>query len=417
MTPERPVRRALRRLASLCLLVFFTAATLGAQETAPGPGTDLDVALFTFGPGTEVWERFGHNAILIHDRASGRALLYNYGIFDFAQENFYLNFARGRMQYRIAVGDPAEEIAIYRAEGRWIVRQDLNIAPAQRQKLADYLAWNVRPENAEYRYDYYTANCATRVRDALDMAANGAIRAQTVAPSRGFTYRMDTLRLMRPAPLLMLGMDAGLGPFADRRLSYWDESFIPMEFMRRIRDVRVTDGSGSAQPLVLRETLIAEARVPEPGDFPPDWFWQALATGVGAALLLIVLARARHHPVARAAFALLSALLALVLGLGGLTLIALWMLTDHVSAWRNENLLLLNPLCLLLLPAWLRSFRADWRPPLFAQRVAVVVAAVAGLAFFLKVFPAFAQDNRFWIALLLPVHAALAFAVARPSVR
>jgi len=406
MRPEHRVRRVLRRLVSLCLLVLSAAAPLGAQEPPPAPGANLDVALLTFGPGAEVWERFGHNAILVSDRSSGQALLYNYGIFDFAQENFYLNFARGRMQYRIAVGNPADELPMYVEEGRWIVRQDLNLAPAQRQKLADYLAWNARPENAQYRYDYYTANCSTRVRDAIDMALDGAIRRQIVGQSRGFTYRMDTLRLMRPEPLLMLGMDAGLGPFADRRLSYWDESFVPMEFMRRIREVRVVDESGMSQPLVARETRLAEARIPEPGEFPPDWFWQALASGVGGALLLIALAHARHRAWARIAFAAFSSLSALVLGLAGLTLIALWTLTDHVSAWRNENLALLDPLCLLLLPTWVRAARADWRPSLFARRVALAIALLAGLAFFLKVFPAFAQDNRFWIALLLPVHIA-----------
>ena len=37
------------------------------------------------------------------------------------------------------------------------------------------------------------------------------------------------------------------------------------------------------------------------------------------------------------------------------------------------------------------------------------IAALAGLALFLKVFPGFIQDNRFWLALLLPVQVALAF--------
>src|SRR5262249_27648609 len=147
--------------------------------------------LVTFGPGEEVWERFGHNAILIRDRDAHIARLYNYGMFDFAQENFFLNFARGRMLYRISVSDPADDYPVYRDEGRWIVEQDLNLTAAQRTRLRDYLEWNARPQNAQYRYDYFTANCSTRVRDALDAAVDGAIKAQTIAPSRGFTYRMD----------------------------------------------------------------------------------------------------------------------------------------------------------------------------------------------------------------------------------
>ena len=119
---------------------------------------------------------------------------------------------------------------------------------------------------------------------------------------------------------------------------------------------------------------------------------------------MLGLSRLRSRAWARAAFASIASISALVLGIGGLVLIALWTLTDHVSAWRNENILLLNPICLLLLPTWIGAFRARWRPSVFALRLGIVVAAFACLAFFLKVFPAFAQDNRFWIALLLPLH-------------
>jgi len=412
MTPDAR-RRPTRALAAFCALwTLLLFPLFSAAQTAPpaDAGADLEVALITVGPGEEVWERFGHNAILITLHAAPRPteLLFNYGMFDFAQENFYLNFARGRMLYRIATSEPAEDFAMYRAEGRWIVRQDLNMSPAQRSALFAYLSDNALPEHAQYRYEYFTANCSTRVRDALNDALGGAIKAQTIAPSRGFTYRMDTLRLMRAEPLLMLGMDAGLGPFADQRLTYWDESFVPMEFMRHVRDVRLADDHGGTQPLVARETLLAKARLAEPPDFPPNWVWQALAIGIAAAFCLLGLARLRARAWARAAFALGASAIALVCGLGGVTLIVLWTLTDHISAWRNENLLLLDPLCLLLLPAWAGSLRRRWQPSTFARRVAVAIAAFAGLAFFIKVFPAFTQDNRLWIALLLPLHVALA---------
>ena len=397
--------------ALLWILLLFPL--FADAQIALTPGSELDVALVTFGPGEEIWERFGHNAILIRDRGAGTQRLYNYGMFDFAQENFWLNFARGKMLYRIEVSDPADDYPVYRAEGRWILEQDLDLTPAQRAKLRDYLDWNARPENAQYRYEYFTANCSTRVRDALDAAVGGAIREQLVAPSRGFTYRMDADRLMRAEPVLMLGMDAGLGPFADRRLSYWDESFVPMEFMRRLRDVHVRDAAGDSIPLVARETRIAEARLPEPADFPARWIWPAFAIGTMLGLALLTLARVRTRLWARIAFATLASAMATVCGLAGLVLLALWTLTDHISAWRNENLLLFNPLCSLLLPAWFGAFSANWQPSLLARRTAVVIAALAGLAFFIKVFPAFAQDNYLWLALLLPVHAAFAWVLVQ----
>lgn len=397
--------------ALLWILLLFPLFAFAQAVPAPQAGNDLDVSLVTFGPGTQVWERFGHNAILIGDRASGTRRLYNYGMFDFAQKNFFLNFARGRMLYRIDVDDPADEFPIYRDEGRWIVEQNLNLTPAQRAKLRDYLDWNSRPENAQYRYDYFTDNCATRVRDALDTALGGVIHAQLIAPSRGFTYRMDALRLMRPDPVMMVLIDAGLGPFADTRLSYWAESFVPMEFMRYVREVRVRDDAGNLVPLVARETVVDTGRLPEPPEFPPNWIWQALVIGILAGLGLLTLARKRARAWARATFAVSASLIALVCGIAGLVLIGLWTLTDHVATWHNENIALLNPLCLLLVPAWIASARASWQPSRFIKATSLLIAFIAALEFFLKIYPSFAQDNRFWIALLLPIQVALAAGV------
>lgn len=403
------------RLFAFFAVLFVCSLTVQAQEvdagSTPPPGSNLGVALITFGPGEELWERFGHNAIEIHDATTGTTRLYNYGMFDFAQENFFLNFARGHMMYRIAVGDPAEEYPNYVAEGRWIVRQELNLAPAQRAQLAERLDWNARPENAQYRYDYFRANCSTRVRDAIDEALGGAIKAQLISPSRGFTYRMDADRLMRPDTSLMLAIDAGLGPYADTRLSYWDESFVPMEFMRHMREITLRDAAGNALPLVANETLLNKGHLPEPQEFPPRWTWGALILGIASALILIGLARARANTAARIVFAGTASVIALVCGIGGIVLLGLWTLTDHTSAWRNENLLLLNPLCLLLLPAWLTAFGKRWQPSRFAKRVATAAAFCAGLAWFVKILPGFIQDNWFWIALLLPIQIALCVTV------
>jgi hypothetical protein len=409
----RKSKRWCASLFGLCLSIATIGGLAFAQEMPPAiDGSNIDVALITFGPGTEVWERFGHNAIQIRDRTTAQTRLYNYGIFDFDQENFFLNFARGHMTYRMAVGDSAQEFPVYREEGRWIVEQDLNLEPAQRTKLAAFLEWNARPEHSEYRYDYFTANCSTRVRDALDMAVDGAIKQQTVSPSRGFTYRMDALRLMRPETLLTIGMDAGLGPFADRNLSYWDESFVPMELMRHMREIhRVDVATGASVPLVAREIRLADARIPDPLDTPPNWFWRALIAGIAIGLTLITLARASSHAWARVVFGLFACTSAIVLSVGGLVLLALWFLTDHVSAWRNENILLFDPLCLFLVPAWLGSLRARWVSSKFARAVGLVIALLAGLALFIKVFPAFPQDNRFLLALLLPIHIGFAFAL------
>jgi hypothetical protein len=113
---------------------------------------------------------------------------------------------------------------------------------------------------------------------------------------------------------------------------------------------------------------------------------------------------ARRSGIGRFFFSAVTALWALLIGTGGLLLLALWTLTDHQIAHRNENLFHFDPLALglaLLLPA--AAYGARWakRPALL---LAAAVAAISLLGFVLQPLPGLDQVNAEIIALLLPVH-------------
>ncbi|MBL8961188.1 MAG: hypothetical protein JNJ98_15130, partial [Gemmatimonadetes bacterium] len=89
--------RALRAASQRCLLLasLIGAAGAGAQPAAspaPVPGAELEVYLMTMGPGDLIWERFGHNAVGIRDRAAGTDVVYNWGVFDFDEADFLPRF-------------------------------------------------------------------------------------------------------------------------------------------------------------------------------------------------------------------------------------------------------------------------------------------------------------------------------------
>lgn len=408
-----------------CLLLFFALALVGSAgaqdsaEPASAPSATTDpkprhaISLLTVGPGELFFERFGHNAIVVRDAGTGEAVAYNYGIFDFEEGDFLANFARGRMRYRILGGDLADDLAMYRAERREIVEQRLDLSVGQTDELVRFLEWNALPENALYRYDYFTANCSTRVRDALDRALGGALHAQTEGRSRGYTYRLDALRLMAPEPWLMLLIDLGLGPFADQRLDYWQESFVPETLRHVVDGAQVADSGGGTKPLLVDARVLAKGEVQEPPALPPDLRWPFFLLGLGLALALLWLSRRRARA-AGIALAVFATSFHLLCGLCGLVLLFLWFGSDHVAAWRNENLLLLNPACLLLVPAALRARRPM---PRWAQALAWLVVAGAAFALFSKILPWFVQANLHWILLFLPLHLALALALPRSRPR
>ena len=408
------VRRPLLRCALALLAAFGLPAALSAQED-----TAVRVFVMTMGPGDLVWERFGHNALWVHDPRTGTDAAYNYGMFDFAQENFFKNFIQGRMRYWVAGIDAGRTLEHYAAMNRSVAVQELNLTPAQAASLADFLAANELPQNRFYRYDYYRDNCSTRVRDAIDRVLGGRLKAATAHVPSGATYRSHTERLTAAGPAdvpIFTALMGGLGPAADRPISRWEEMFLPGALHDRLGELRVPDASGRMVPLVLREREAVPSTRPAPPAAPPSWIPGYLVAGLalGGALALLA-ARARRSGAARFGFAAVAGLWLLFAGVGGWVLAGLWSLTDHTIAYRNENILQLSPLALplvLLLPALAYGARWAARP---ARLLAAAMAALSVLGFVLQPLPGLDQANGWIIALALPVNLALAWAARRMS--
>lgn len=397
------------------LIALLLSMPVHAAPFVPSnqPAENLTASIITFQPGTLYWQRFGHNALLLREASSGRAVTFNYGIFDFGAPDFFLNFARGYMTYRVVPNTLDNDLRHYAAEHRWALEQRLNLDARQVGRLRDFLAWNVQPENADYRYDYFLSNCSTRVRDALDYATGGQLKPQLEARSTALSYRKEATRLISPDPLLMVGMDLALGPIADRPINVWQHSFAPLALMQALRSATITDAGGRRLPLVSHEARLLPGVLTEPPDRAPDLRLQFLLAGITLAMILLGLAKFRAVAAARWLLMLIATSCALLCGIAGLILAAGWGLSEHWASWRNENLLLVNPLCLLLIPALLSYPRLRWRPALRTRRIAVTIAVLAMLALLLRDVPGFKQQNLHWAYLLIPIQMAITLLFVR----
>jgi hypothetical protein len=142
------------------------------------------VGIMVMQPGEIFWERFGHDSVLVADPRTGEAISYNFGFFDPTEPDFIARFVRGDMRYRLAAVPYADDLILYREEGRGVSVQWLDLDAAQAREIATALAENATPENAFYRYDYFKDNCSTRVRDAVDHALAGGLLKQVRAARR-----------------------------------------------------------------------------------------------------------------------------------------------------------------------------------------------------------------------------------------
>lgn len=380
-------------------------AAVAAEPVDPDSGAALRIGLMTVSPGSVYWQSFGHNAILVENTVRQEARLYNFGTFDFDQPNFLLNFLRGRMLYRLEAGPPGRDLAMYRDEGRGVQLDWLNLSPDQRYAVAEMLAENALPEHAEYRYDYFIDNCSTRVRDVVDRVLNRASSEQLQARSEGATYRRLALQYGATVPWMAVGMDLGLGRHADRPISFWEQSFVPEQFRRFALEVKNPE---LGQPLISESLQLIEAQTELQAAGMPNlilfslfcmalaasWWWLA---GSASALR-------------RGVAAWSGLLVSVAIGLIGSGLLFLMTGTDHSMAAMNENLLLFLPSSVLLLPAFWQLRTGEAR----SGKLWAWLAVLAGAAALLLKLDSAAQANGYWLALMLPWHAAVWFRIARP---
>lgn len=411
-------------------LALVVASTLGAQVIPPAApltaastgvdplhqtGRNVTVSLLTMGNGDQVWELFGHTAIWIHDNVSNRDTVFNWGVFDSHQPHFILHFLQGLMLYQMGGQTMDDLLYQYQYFNRSVVSQELDLAPQQKDSLLHLIQVNARPENLQYRYDYFVDNCSTRPRDLLDRVLGGALRAHSGQLTNA-SYRSETLRLMQGDKPLVVGVHIGLGEPSDRKITMWEEMFLPRRLHDVVATVQVHDSTGASRPLVRGErVLFKSTRGAEP-EAPPNLAPWLLALGLVLAALFVWLGLRARSPRrgARLTAAIVLSIWCAVAGVLGVLLTILWTLTDHVFAHRNENLLLFNPLWLVL-AVLIAITMSSGQATRWTRLFALGLAGLAVIALLVHLATLSAQSNLAVIGLALPPALAIAWVSTRRS--
>ncbi len=379
------------------LIIPLAMAACFPVAAAEGPESpETEAWLVTYGPGEVYWQRFGHNAIWIRDAGLGLDHVFNFGFFDFEQENFFLRFLQGRMLYFSAARPAGEEFAEYIDENRSIRAQRLDLSAGQKLQLVEYLLEEIRPRSRDYLYDYYVNNCSTRVRDAINLAMDGLLADEFEPVAAQQTWRDHTRRLTFEDFWLYLGLETGLGSPVDQAISRWDELFIPAELADALASVNYTGGE-SLQPLVLEDVVLYRSTLNSPPAFPHSWWPRYLLASIGLVLAAWLLCRFVPWLSGR----LLSRSWFVVSGSIGLLLLFLWFGTDHWAAGANLNVLVFFP-ALIVLPFWKG-----------AEKITLLLVSGLSLLAFVMTFLPPHQYNQDVLAAFLPLNLAAAVGLFR----
>ncbi len=241
-------------------IILLLGITVPAQQVELSDQAEL--YLMTLGPyQAELYSAFGHSAIHLKDPEHGVDWVYNYGVFDFDQENFYWNFARGKMLYKLGMSRYQNFFKAYKEDNRYIIEQRLNLTLEEKQQLVDFLATNYQPENREYYYNYVYDNCATKIRDVIAANFPGKITFDTSYVAQDKTIRdlMDDYLVYQPWGDWII--DIGLGMQIDKVASAQEYMFLP-DYVARGFEGATLERDSTIVPMIA-ETIEVYQPTPE----------------------------------------------------------------------------------------------------------------------------------------------------------
>ena len=314
---------------------------------------DYRVSLLTCDPGDELYSAFGHNAVRVLDRATGRDIVFNYGTFDFDTPNFYVKFARGKLDYMLSVSTYEQFIFHYQYLQRNVREQVLDLSPEQTLRAVQFLHENYEPQNRYYRYDFFFDNCATRIRDMVEMVLGDQLQwdEAEVSPDKSFRALID--EYVYPMPWADFGIDLALGSVIDRTANEREQQFLP-DYMEIAFAKASIVGDGPSRPLVKSSSTVLEVEGPliRGSLFNPYFLFWAIAI-VGIILTFVGYRQKRLYIGWDIVFFGL-------LGIVGCVIVFLWFFTDHSATAYNWNILWAFPLHLVLIYGLSRKYLDDW---------------------------------------------------------
>jgi hypothetical protein len=271
---------------------------------------------------------------------------------------FPVRFYRGDLNYSMGVRTYNADLAKHVNEERKVFQEKINLNVKQKRELLELIAENAKPENREFKYQYWFKNCSTIPRDYLDAVTGGEIRNLFSAQGTGLTFRDYVRSNLSLTPGMIVVLDLIMNSRIDREINKWEEMFLPGKLRAHLMTLSATTVDGTpivGVPLLSRSEVLA--------DFPEAYRSFYIDYVVFGVFLALILAAATFYAT-KQKFRLLGAVL-LFLGLGGgffgTVMTANWIFSGHPDIWHNANLLFLNPLDLIFAAiGWkiLRSGRA-----------------------------------------------------------
>ncbi len=314
---------------TLFLLVFiFSYSILNAQQN--NLSNQAEVSVLTIAPGKSLNDAFGHNAFRIKDSKNNIDVTFDYGRFDFEAPNFYLNFARGKLNYSIGKGEFYKFYQVYSYYNRSIKEQILNLTQNEKQSLYNYLLENNNPENRDYLYEFFFDNCATKIKDVVNITLDNDINFKEPNNFKNATFRTLIQNNLNINSWGSLGIDLALGSVIDTEATAQEHMFLPKNIHAFFEVATLQNGS-----LLVKDSkiLYEQKETVNSNSFLTSPLF--IFGIIGLVILFVTFKDYKNHKQTK----WLDITLFSITGLIGILILLLWFATDHKGTHQNYNLL------------------------------------------------------------------------------
>ena len=340
-------------MKSKIFTILFFFSTVLAAETK-----DYVISVLTMGPGSSLSDSFGHSAIRVQDKSKNYDLVFNYGVYDFNDPNFYSNFIKGYLNYSLGVSYYKDFKSSYISNNRSIKEQVLLLPDVLNKKIADRLIFNSKTENKNYRYDYFSNNCSTIIKDIIDESLiDYDYENDYVVEKKGKnTYRNLIYENINKNSWSSLGIDICLGSYIDQEIDVKKNTFLPEYLFEYLNSsyYKHPDLSNKIK-LVKKNNFINYENKEFQNLNSNNLFYSPLFIFIIISIFLLFLSlrdlnNKAIHLILQSTHIITSAI--------GFLLLFLWFFTDHFTSAYNYNLLWANPLNIILI---FKSINKKWK--------------------------------------------------------
>ncbi|HUX95504.1 MAG TPA: DUF4105 domain-containing protein [Bacteroidales bacterium] len=322
-------------LAALFLSLFM-------HQALSQSGNDTLVYLITCNPGTETYSIYGHSALRIVDKVNQTDKVYNWGVFDFSTPNFAWKFAKGRLDYMLVAETMDNFLRTYFYEERAVYSQQVNMLSSETRILLNLINENLKPENVKYRYDFFYDDCSTRIRDLLEKSIGSKLLYPPEESIDEPTFRTMTGKYQAPYPWLRFGIDLIMGSPGDKRATFRDMMFLPVDMQHCLSET-VVNRDGKMIPLLQNSEVVLDFNLPELNNkklFAPENIFSLLLV-----IIIILIPLIRRRSIINA----IDIVIIFLFSVLAIMMIFFNFFTDHQQMKMNLNIIWLNPFLIMCL--------------------------------------------------------------------